>query len=308
LAGAPLHPVVAELAAEVARDDAARGRPPDLAELRAHYRRTAELRGGDPEPVAQVADTRIDGGPGARVYTPADARGTLVWFHGGGWVMGDLDGFDRAARALANSTGAVVLSVDYRLAPESPFPAAVHDADAALRWARSQLTGPVAVGGDSAGGNLAAVAARHARDAGAADLALQVLVYPVTDGAMDTASYVRFSDGPMLGAAEMRAFWAEYLGGADPLDPDASPLRASDLAGLAPAFVAVAGHDVLRDECEAYAARLRESGGAVTLRRYDDMAHGFLRWGGVVDRAHELIADIGAAVRAAMANTKGLSR
>ena len=284
--------------------------PADLVAVRASYLETAMALGGAVETVAAVEDVVIDGPAGvsirARTYRPqvaADPLGALLWFHGGGWIMGDLDGFDRVARSLANAAGAIVVSVDYRLAPEHPFPAAMQDADAAVVWARghgAQQLGfdadRVAVGGDSAGGNLAAVAARHA---GAA-LRTQLLVYPALDTAMDTRSFDTRRDGPMLTAAEMAQCWETYLGAHDRADPDACPARAGDLSGVAPAFIAIAGYDVLRDEGEAYARALQAAGVAVTLREYDDMTHGFLRWGGVVDRAHELIADLGAATRAAL--------
>jgi acetyl esterase/lipase len=302
VAKAPLHPVLRELAEAEARADTGHGRP-TLAERRAGYLRTAEHLGGDPEPVDGLRDADLDGGLAARVYTPRAAAGTLVWFHGGGWAMGDLDGFDRAARALSNATRAVVASIDYRLSPEHPFPAAVQDADRALAWAAAELPGPVAVGGDSAGGNLAAVAARHARDARATSATapvLQVLVYPVCDATMSTASYAEFAAGPLLSVDDMRELMAMYLAGADPAHPDVSVLAATDLTGVAPAFVAVAGHDVLRDEGLAYAAALRAAGVPAEVRCYADMAHGFLRYGGVVDRARELMADIGAAVRVFM--------
>jgi len=258
--------------------------------------------------VQDIVIPRTDGGSvPARAYTPAIAAeppGCLLWLHGDGWCVGDIEGFDRAARRLANASGAVTVSVGYRLAPEDPHPAAVQDADAAVAWAAGhgarQLgfdPGLVAVGGDSAGGNLAAVAARHAREA----LRLQVLVYPAVDASMGTGSYDEFRDGPMLRAEDMRECWAMYAG-EDGADPDVSPLRAGDLAGLPPAYVAIAGHDVLRDEGLAYAEALRAAGVAVQVERYDDMVHGFLRWGGMVDRAHELVRSVGDAVRGAFAS------
>jgi acetyl esterase len=221
----------------------------------------------------------------ARVYTPLHGvrvSGSVVWLHGGGWCLGDLEGFDRVCRSLANAGGFEVVSVDYRLAPEHPFPAAVHDANASVRWAAKR--GPVVVGGDSAGGNLAAVAVRHQRE----QVRAQVLVYPATDASMGGESY-RGGDLPMLKASEMQACWAAYRGGAPTDDPDLSPLRGADLAGLPPTLIAVAGVDVLRSDGEAYAAALRAAGVTVQLELYEDMTHGFLRWGGVVDRSRELI-------------------
>ena len=308
---AGLHPQVLALA-EVATLHSAEG-PAELEAMRADYLETALRLGGALEPVARVEDVvipRADGGRlPARAYwprVPADPIGALVWLHGGGWCVGDLDGFDRVCRSLCNAAGAVVVSVDYRLAPEHPYPAAVEDADAAVAWAgghgAAQLgfdPGRVAIGGDSAGGNLAAVAARHAPEA----VLAQLLVYPALDAAMDTTSYAEFGDLDLLSADSVAFCWMTYLGDLERrgAEPDASPLRASDFSGLPPAFIAVAGHDVLRDEGIAYARALEAAGVPVTLEEYEDMPHGFLRWGGVVDRAHELIAALGAAARRLLA-------
>lgn len=286
----PLHPQVEALIAaqETAPEDDG---PPSLEAIRDGYLQLAVERGGAVEPVDATEDVvfpRPDGGSvRARTYTPLHGTrvdGRLVWLHGGGWCLGDLEGFDRVCRSLANAGGFEVVSVDYRLAPECPFPAAVQDADAAVAWALER-GGPVVVGGDSAGGNLAAVAALHARDA----VRAQALVYPATDAAMAGESYG--GDQPMLKVSEMEACWAAYRGEADPLDPDLSPLHA-DLAGLPPALVAVAGADVLRSDGEAYAQALRDAGVDVTVSVYEDMTHGFLRWGGVVDRSRELIGEV----------------
>ena len=292
-----LHPQVqalidSELAAPLADG------PADLAAQRAGYLETALERGGALEPVDASEDVVIpiegDARIAARVYTPQGGPrvpGTLVWFHGGGWVIGDLEGFDWAARSLANASGAELVSVDYRLAPEHPFPAGARDADAALRWAVDR-SGAVAIGGDSAGGNLAAVAARHARDEGI-ELRAQLLVYPATDATHSGGSY-RDEDNPMLSMAAMEACWKAYRADADEKDPDVSPLHAEDLAGIAPTLVAVAGHDVLRDDGIVYAEALQRAGVEVQLDVYDDMAHGFLRWAGVVDRTRELLDSLGA--------------
>jgi acetyl esterase len=280
-----IHPQVQALIDAEAGDA-----PADLEALRHRYLQLALERGGAQEPVEATEDVVFPSGDAsirARVYTPLHGirlAGRLIWLHGGGWIMGDLEGFDRVCRSLANAGGMEVVSVDYRLAPESPFPAAVQDADAAVAWALER--GPVVVGGDSAGGNLAAVAARHS---GAAVRA-HVLVYPAVDARMAGASYGE--ELPMLRADEMRACWAAYGGETAPDDPDLSPLH-GDLAGVSPALVAVAANDVLRSDGEAYAAALRGAGIDVELEVYDDMTHGFLRWGGVVDRAGELIARIG---------------
>jgi acetyl esterase len=311
---AALHPQVLALASAATLEEAEG--PAALAAMRADYAQTAVRLGGALEPVSRIEDVVIArpgdeaGGAGlrARAYwpqAPAEPVGALVWLHGGGWCVGDLEGFDRVCRSLANAASATVVSVDYRLAPEHPHPAAVVDADLAIAWATghgaAQLgydQARVVVGGDSAGGNLATIAARHNRGA----IRAQLLVYPAVDATMDSDSYREFCDFPLLTADAMGWCWRTYLGdaGTEPADPDVSPLRAEDLAGSPPAFIAVAGHDVLRDEGIAYAEALRAAGVAVTLRNYEDMTHGFLRWGGAVDRTRELIAELGAQARAAL--------
>jgi acetyl esterase len=306
----PLHAQVRALIEAAAAREGEAGRR-SLDAQRAAYLQDALELGGAVEPVARVEDvviTRDDGGRvAARAYwptVPAERLGTIVWCHGGGWYVGDLEGFDRVARQLANASGAVCVSLDYRLAPEHRYPAAAHDARAAVRWAAghgaSQLGADrtrVVVGGDSAGGNLAAVAARHERAA----LRSQLLVYPAVDATMAGDSYREFASDSNLSAAAMAECWGHYLGDADGADPDASPVIATDLAGTPPAYVAVAGYDVLRDDGLRYAQALGAAGVAVRLERYDDMAHGFLRWGGVVDRARELVEALGAFAREAIA-------
>jgi acetyl esterase len=308
---APLHPQVAALANAAALQQASG--PDELQAMRDEYVETAIRLGGALEPVARVEEVVI-ARPGrepalpARAYWPKalEPVGALLWFHGGGWCVGDLDGFDRVCRSLCNAAAAIVVSVDYRLAPEHPFPAAVRDADVAVAWAGGhgarQLgfdPARVAIGGDSAGGNLATVAALHAPGA----LRAQLLVYPAIDPAMDTPSYREFADLTLLTRATMDWCWRTYLGEAPSgrrADPDASPLRSDALTGAPPAYVAVAGHDVLRDEGIAYARALEAARVPVTLRTFEDMSHGFLRWGGVVDRARELVAELGECARAAL--------
>ena len=304
-----IHPQVRALL-EIALADTDQPGPPDLEAERAAYLQTALELGGSVEEVARVEDVVIPDVEGgrlrARAYwptVPAEALGVLVWLHGGGWYVGDIESFDRVTRQLANASGAVCLSVDYRLAPEHPYPAAVHDARSTVAWAagagaRQLGTDParVVVGGDSAGANLAAVAARHERAA----VRAQLLVYPALDAAMDSDSYREFADGALLGAKDMERCWSLYLDGADGAEPDASPVNADDLAGVAPAYIAVAGHDVLRDDGLRYAEALRAGGVEVTLERYDDMVHSFLRWGGVVDRARELVEALGDYTRATL--------
>lgn len=271
--------------------------PPSLEAIRDRYLQIAVERGGAAEPVDDVRDVVFprddeEASVAGRVYTPLHGvrvPGRLVWIHGGGWCIGDLEGFDRVCRSLANAGGMEVASVDYRLVPECPFPAGLDDVRAAIRWA-SGCSGPVVLGGDSAGANLATVALRHERDAG---VRAQVLVYPVTDGTMGGPSY-READEQMLAVSEMEACWTAYRRSLASDHPDVSPLHADDLAGLPPALVVVAGEDILRSDGEAYADALRAAGVDVTLSSYDDMTHGFLRWGGVVDRSRELLAEIAA--------------
>ncbi len=294
----PVHPQVSALLAEQDVEDDEDG-PPDLEALRAGYLQSALDLGGAREEVAEVQDV-VAGGVMARAYrptAPCPSHGAIFWIHGGGWVLGDVEGFDHVCRALANAAGQVVISVGYRLAPEHPFPAPLEDALAAVTWAlghgAEQLgydAARVIVGGDSAGGNLAAVATRHHRGA----VAGQLLVYPVTDAAMDTASYREAAGADVGGLTpeSMERCFAAYLQGADVADPDVSPLR-GDLQGLPPTLVAVAEHDVLREDGLAYAAALEAAGVPVEVLRYEDMVHGFLRWGGMVDRAHELIGAMG---------------
>ena len=247
---------------------------------------------GAKESVASIEDTHVDGVP-VRLYSPAggDLERMVVYFHGGGWVIGSLDTHDGTCRALANRCGCRVASVNYRLAPEHRFPAAVEDCWTVTRRAFDQAAA-VAVAGDSAGGNLAAVMALRARDGGL-PLRGQVLVYPVTDWKFDSASYIRNADGYGLTLPAMRWYWDHYLGDTDGGHPEASPLRAESLAGVAPALVVVCEFDPLRDEGVAYAERLREAGVPVFLSEYEGMIHGFVRMQALIDRSHDLIHELG---------------
>ncbi|WP_113700693.1 alpha/beta hydrolase [Nonomuraea lactucae] len=253
-----------------------------------------------------VRDESAEGVP-IRVYRADRGEGALpvlVYFHGGGWVFGSVKRNDAVGRDLAVRTGAVVVSVDYRLAPEHPFPAAADDAwtvvrDVFARPAFYQCDGTVAVIGDSAGGNLAAVAAWQARDAGLT-LAHQALVYPVLDVAMDTPSYSEFATGFGLDAKEMAWFAQRYSAGADPADPRLSPLRLPSVEGLPPATIVTAGCDVLRDEGERYAVRLERAGVPVEVRRYDGAVHSFFGLPGLFDQAIEARAYLAGRLRGAL--------
>lgn len=239
----------------------------------------------DAGPVASVDDITIPGPAGdlaVRIYRPrvAGARPTVVFFHGGGWTIGSVDTHDGQARLLCEGTDAIVVSVDYRLAPESPFPAALDDCDAATRWVfehAADLGGradSVAVAGDSAGGNLAGAVALRRRDRGDAPLAAQLLIYGVFDASRTTASYATNAEGYFLTARTMAWFWANYLGGAV-ATAESSLLDAEDLAGLPPAVVVTAEYDPLRDEGNAYAARLAAAGVPTTLVEAAGLIHGF---------------------------------
>jgi acetyl esterase len=260
--------------------------PVDMARA-AHVTETAVLA-GEGVPVDQVQDDELCGVP-VRVYTPEHARGTIAYLHGGGWVMGNRDSVDAVCRALARDASARVVNVEYRLAPEHPFPAALEDALKVV----DALDRPLAVAGDSAGANLAAVIARKRHD-----LAFQLLVYPVTDAGINTPSYGEFDEFGLTAAA-MRRFWGLYLNGADGLHPDASPLRATDLEGAPPAYILTASHDVLRDDGEAYAAALQRAGVEVTLKREPGAVHGFWRWQ-TTEIARAAVHDAAVAVRNAL--------
>jgi acetyl esterase len=230
----------------------------------------------------------------------------VLYYHGGGWVVGSLDGWDPAVRALAAASGCDVVSVDYRLAPEHAFPAAADDAYDALVWVASSgglADGrPVVVAGDSAGGNLATVAALRARDSGGPAIALQLLVYPVVDCDMDRRSYREY-DGEelILNRRDMRWFWDKYAPDQETrVNPYASPLRAASLADLPPAYLITAEHDPLRDEGFAYADRLRDARVPVEHRHYGSQIHAFFSFTGVLDDADKAVSEAGAAIRSAV--------
>ncbi len=282
-----------------------------LPEGRAAIEHQAGMTGGS-QPIGSVRDLTVDGIP-ARLYTPRAASGAgtpgpmLVFFHGGGFVYGGLDSHDASCRVLAEGAGVRVLAVDYRLAPEAPFPAAFEDALTAYRWvtknADSLGADPtrLAVGGDSAGGNLAAAVANEAAREGM-PLAFQLLVYPATDNTRATRSLELFGEGFYLTHGFMALATESYL--PDPstrLDPRSSPLHDTVPDGLAPAYVATAGFDPLRDEGEAYARQLADAGVTVELKRFPDQIHGFFNIVGVGRRSRAAVDEIARALRAGLA-------
>lgn len=266
---------------------------------------------GLPEEVFSVEDRNVPGPGGeipVRVYRGSgDAmRPGMVYFHGGGWVVCGLDTHDVICRAIARRSGGVVVSVDYRLAPEHKFPAAVEDAYAATVWVGENAAAlgidgsRLSVGGDSAGGNLATVVSMLCRDRGGPAIACQTLVYPVTDlGSLETASYEEFAAGCCLTKAMMVWFRNHYLAEeADGLHPHASPLRAEDLSRLPPALILTAECDPLRDEAEAYAWRMEEAGVSVLLKRYEGMIHPFFSMAGAIPQGQEALDAVARSVAA----------
>jgi acetyl esterase len=312
-----VHPQVRALLEAMASEG--EPEPADLASERSAYLDATLRLGGAAEPVASAVDLVVPHGDvrlPARVYAPLHEPETdrlIVWLHGGGWYVGDIPTFDRVARSLANASGAKVLLVEYRLAPEHHWPVQVGDADATVAWARSpagaqQLAidpGEVVLGGDSAGGQLAIVAARHARTDGHPPLRALLLAYPALDPTLTSESYRSFADGPMLTRADMQRCWSLYLDGRGAGDPDAAPLLASDHDGLPPTWVAVAELDPVRDDGLRLADALSAAGVPVQRRTFDGLVHGFLRWGGVVDAAGELLAWFGDAARSRAQSSAG---
>ncbi len=268
-----------------------------------------------PPEIGAVKNVTAEGPHGPiplRVYRPAGVADATplpayVYFHGGGWVIGDLNTHDVICRQLTAASGTSVVSVDYRMAPEHKFPAAADDSWAATKWVVAHAAelgldaSRLAVGGDSAGGNLAAVVALMARDAGGPAIALQVLIYPVTDVMAETRSYADFADGYLLTRESMRWFTAHYLKSKDDArDWRVSPLRAPSLAGLPPALIVTAGFDPLRDEGEIYGGRLRDAGVTVDYVCYGGMIHGFVGMGKLIDTAGRAISHIGGSLRQAL--------
>jgi acetyl esterase len=285
------------------------GLPPLAEQGAVEARRLNRLRAaslaGDVEQVAHIEDGSLSGPGGQipfRLYSPAPDHTlpVLLYMHGGGWVVGDLDTHDSVCRALARRAECVVLALDYRLAPENPFPAAVEDAWTGLNWLRDHASDigadadRIAVGGDSSGGNLSAVLAQRARDRGGPRLAAQVLIYPVTDCDFDTPSYRDAATGYGLTRDSMLWYWKQYLPDeAKRISPDASPLRAPDLSGLPPALIITCKLDPLASEGAAYAEALGSAGVRVEHLHEPDMIHGYIRMNGVVSRARKSWDDCG---------------
>ncbi|HSD41935.1 MAG TPA: alpha/beta hydrolase [Burkholderiales bacterium] len=287
---------------------------------RALYRETRGKLAAAPPEVARVAELRATGPAGdipVRLYRPLGSSAdeglpVLVYFHGGGFTIGDLDTHDVPCREFANLARCAVVSVDYRLAPEHEFPAAFDDAVAATRWVHAHAgalgvdADRLAVGGDSAGGNLAAAVAIALRDTRGPRIAMQTLVYPATDMAADMPSHMAFAEGYMLTRDAVLWFKGNYLRGAeDERDWRASPLRAGDLAGLPPAYVITAGFDPLLDEGRAYADRLRAAGVSVTYECFAGMIHGFITMGGAIAAAHHAIYRASLGLKRAFASVGG---
>jgi len=272
----------------------------------------ADAQMGEGESVWQVRDMVVPGlggGIPARLYVPHEPTALILYMHGGGWVMGDLEQHDPAVRAFANRTRAAILSINYRLAPENPFPAALEDAHAALEWmhahsfdlvARRGL--PLLVAGDSAGGNLAAALSLVARNRGGSPIDGQILIYPVLDGRCDTPSWSEHEDCRILLATDMRWYWAHYTGkGSVRLDPRASPRQAASHAALPKTLIALAGIDILRDEGREYAGLLSAAGTDVTLLIYDALPHGFFNFSPFSPAAAAAFDELSAETRALIA-------
>lgn len=308
----PLHPEAAAFLEQVARQ-----KPHSFETVPVDVLRRAAVLGcsstTDSPELSNIENLSIEGPDGGRlpvrVYVPhgSEPQGVCLYFHGGGWVLNNLDTHDDLVRRLAATSGCVFINVDYRLAPEHKFPAAIEDAYAAVKWVHSHAAQfgwdprRIAVAGDSAGANLAAVACLMSRDRNGPPIAFQVLIYPITDCNFERPSYVENSEGYFLTRREMIWFWNQYVSSsAEMREPYASPLLAPSLKDLPPASIVTAEYDPLRDEGEAYAEALRKAGVDVTLHRYEGMIHAFLRRVHQFETARHAISRIGQQLRTAI--------
>ena len=301
-----LDPQVEALLAQLAEAGGPKMWEMSLAEARAMYVAMGQMLDPQDLPTGEITNTTIQGPAGdipVRVYSPlagnADTLPGLMFFHGGGFVIGDLDSHDAICRGLANGGQCRVIAVDYRLAPEAPFPAAVEDCYAALNAVRKDADAfgvdPARMGvcGDSAGGNLSAVISQMVKENGDIPLKVQLLIYPATQINADTPSMRENAEGYVLEKGTMDWFMGHYTsGGYDASDPRISPLLADDLSGLPPATVITAGFDPLRDEGKAYAVKLAAAGVPVKYINYEGMMHGFVNMAGVLDVGREAVADL----------------
>lgn len=274
-------------------------------EARRAFAGLAPLFGTGPEDVS-TQDRKLDDTTTVRIYKPKSSDSNrlpvIVYFHGGGWVLGSVETHDALCRRLCSESQAAVVSVDYRLAPEHPFPAPLEDCFSATKYIHQHAAelgvdaNRIAVAGDSAGGNLAAAVALKARNESGPPLLAQVLIYPVIDSDCNTASYSSFADGYGLTKESMQWFWKQYVGDRV-TNVYASPSKADTLKGLPETILITAQYDVLRDEGEAFAERLKDAGVAVTHRRYDGVVHGFVHFAGAFDRGKQAITDVAAQLK-----------
>ncbi len=307
----PLHPQAEAIARAFAeRMATASGAAPTIEERRAVVDASPRVPGPD---MARVENRTVEGPNGdvpVRVLVPHGARPlpVVMYFHGGGWVIGTVDSSEAMARSIAEASGCIVVSVEYRLSPEHKFPMGLEDCYAATRWAAEEASSfggdgsRLAVSGDSSGGNLAAAVCLVARDRGAPAIAYQALIYPVLDRNFETRSYEDNANGYLLTRRMMVSNWRDYLDREETAaNPYAAPVQSKDVSGLPPAYVLTAEYDPLRDEGEAYAGMLERAGVPTRYVCYAGMVHGFFGFTGQIDMAREAVADVGAAVRAALA-------
>ncbi|KAA5542721.1 alpha/beta hydrolase [Roseiconus nitratireducens] len=302
----PLHPQAEAFVASLAEQNLPGWDALSVQEARQRFA-TFEPFFGEGPPLSRVEDDVLSNGVSVRLYSNrSDLAPVVLYFHGGGWVLGSVATHDAVCRRLALHSGCTVVSVDYRRSPEHPFPGPIDDcykaieevADRAEAWNIDPTR--IVVAGDSAGGQLAAAVTLRSRQEGGPFVSLQVLIYPVIEPEFSTESYNRFASGYGLTRAGMQWFWGHFLGSQE-VTPLASPIRADSLAGLPPAVIVTAEYDVLRDEGEAYADRLRQHGVDVELERYDGMLHGFVHFAGLFDRGVEATEWIGRTIRRRMA-------